>query len=58
MRFYLKTYIERDHLFYPVEIMRTASPKENDVKAFRLLKKMGVTTGKGAIVCLYENFYP
>ena len=50
--------IERDHVFYPVEIKRTASPKEDDVQTFRLLGKMGVTAGKGAIVCLYENLLP
>ena len=50
--------IERDNLLYPIEIKRTASPKEDDVKTFRLLNKMNVTTGKGAIVCLYENLLP
>ncbi|MCL1868328.1 MAG: ATP-binding protein [Paludibacter sp.] len=50
--------IERDNVFYPIEIKRTASPKEDDVKTFRLLEKMGVTAGKGAIVCLYENLLP
>ncbi|MCL2649481.1 MAG: ATP-binding protein [Candidatus Azobacteroides sp.] len=50
--------IERDNVFYPVEIKRTASPKEDDIKTFRLLEKMGVTAGKGVIVCLYENLLP
>jgi len=50
--------IERDNVFYPIEIKRTASPKEDDVKTFRLLEKMGVKAGKGAIVCLYENLLP
>jgi len=50
--------IERDNIFYPVEIKRTASPKEDDVKTFRLLDRMGVTAGKGAIVCLYESLLP
>lgn len=50
--------IERDNVFYPVEIKRTASPKEDDVKTFCLIEKMGLTKGKGAIVCLYENLLP
>ena len=50
--------IERDNVFYPIEIKRTATPKEDDVKTFRLLDKLGVTTSKGAIVCLYENLLP
>ncbi|HOD55828.1 MAG TPA: ATP-binding protein [Bacteroidales bacterium] len=50
--------IERDSVFYPIEIKRTASPRESDVKTFGLLEKIGMTTGKGAIVCLYENLLP
>ena len=50
--------IERDNVFYPIEIKRAAAPKESDVKNFRLLDKLGVTTGKGAVVCLYENLLP
>ncbi|MDR1543307.1 MAG: ATP-binding protein [Prevotellaceae bacterium] len=50
--------IERDNIFYPIEIKRTASPQQNDVKTFSLLEKMGVQAGKGAIVCLYENLLP
>jgi predicted AAA+ superfamily ATPase len=50
--------IERNNIFYPIEIKRTAAPKEDDVKSFRILEKMGLTAGKGAIVCLYENLLP
>jgi predicted AAA+ superfamily ATPase len=50
--------IERDNIFYPIEIKRTASPQLNDVKTFELLKRNGLTVGKGAIVCLYENLLP
>jgi predicted AAA+ superfamily ATPase len=50
--------IERDNVFYPLEIKRTAAPKEEDVKTFRLLQKKGVSAGKGAIICLYENLLP
>ncbi|MDR1631844.1 MAG: ATP-binding protein [Dysgonamonadaceae bacterium] len=50
--------IERDNIFYPVEIKRTAAPKEDDVKTFRLIEKMGLKAGKGSIICLYENLIP
>ena len=50
--------IERDNTFYPIEIKRTASPKESDVKSFALLDKHGLKRGKGAIVCLYEHLLP
>jgi predicted AAA+ superfamily ATPase len=50
--------IERNGLFYPVEIKRTASPKTGDVKHFDMLARLGLPTGKGAIVCLYDKLLP
>lgn len=50
--------IEYDNVFYPIEIKRTAAPKEEDIKTFGVLEKLGVKAGKGAIVCLYENLLP
>ncbi|MDR1553257.1 MAG: ATP-binding protein [Prevotellaceae bacterium] len=50
--------IERNGLFYPVEIKRTASPKTSDVKHFSILARLGLATGKGAIVCLYDKLLP
>jgi predicted AAA+ superfamily ATPase len=50
--------IERDGTFYPIEIKRTASPKEEDVRHFKLLEKLRLKTGMGAIICLYENLLP
>ncbi|MDR3189311.1 MAG: ATP-binding protein [Prevotellaceae bacterium] len=50
--------IARDGAFYPVEVKRSASPKEDDVRHFRLLDKLGVEKGKGAVVCMYENLLP
>jgi predicted AAA+ superfamily ATPase len=47
--------IERNGLFYPVEIKRTASPKTDDVKHFEVLARLGLSTGKGAIVCLFDK---
>jgi len=50
--------IERDNVFYPIEIKRTASPKPGDVKHFALLSKLGLNVGMGAIVCLYDGLLP
>jgi predicted AAA+ superfamily ATPase len=50
--------IERNGLFYPVEIKRTASPKTSDVKHFAILARLGLATGKGSIVCLYDKLLP
>ena len=50
--------IERNGKFYPIEIKRTASPKESDVKNFETVKSKNLPAGKGAIICFYENFLP
>ncbi|MGV8094028.1 MAG: ATP-binding protein [Mangrovibacterium sp.] len=50
--------MERDGLFYPVEIKRSASPKTNDVRHFEVLSRLGLPVGKGAIVCLYDKLLP
>ena len=50
--------IERNGLLYPVEIKRSASPKMDDVKHFEALSRLGVATGKGAIICLYDKYLP
>ncbi|MDR0970305.1 MAG: ATP-binding protein [Lentimicrobiaceae bacterium] len=50
--------IEQDGKLYPIEIKRTASPKENDVKSFNTLKSKGLPIGKGAIICFYEHLMP
>jgi predicted AAA+ superfamily ATPase len=50
--------IAYDGAFYPVEVKRSAAPKEDDVRHFRLLDKLGLKKGKGAVVCMYENLLP
>ena len=50
--------IERNGKFYPIEIKRTASPKESDVKNFNVLKSLNLPAGKGAIICFYDKFLP
>jgi predicted AAA+ superfamily ATPase len=50
--------IERNGVFYPIEIKRTASPKIDDVKHFSVLSRLGLPVGKGAVVCLYDQLLP
>jgi predicted AAA+ superfamily ATPase len=50
--------IERNGMLYPIEIKRSASPKIDDIKHFNILSNLGVTIGKGAIICLYDKFLP
>jgi predicted AAA+ superfamily ATPase len=50
--------IERDGKFYPIEIKRTAAPKENDVKNFEVLNTMNLPAGKGAVICFYDKLLP
>lgn len=50
--------IEQNGKLYPIEIKRTASPKESDIKNFNTLKAKDIPMGKGAIICFYENLMP
>ncbi|MDR2563174.1 MAG: ATP-binding protein [Prevotellaceae bacterium] len=50
--------IERNGVLYPVEIKRSASPKTDDVKHFNALTRMGLQTGKGSLICLYDKLLP
>lgn len=50
--------IERNGQLYPVEIKRSASPKIDDVKHFKILSRMGLQQGKGAVICLYDQLLP
>ena len=47
--------IDRNGELHPIEVKRTASPKESDVKNFDMLNSLKVKIGTGAIVCLYHN---
>lgn len=50
--------IDKNGTLYPIEVKRTASPKESDVKAFEVLSKLKVKVGTGAIICLYPTPIP
>ena len=49
---------ERDGVFEPIEIKKTASPALSDVRGFGKVAKLGVPLGKGAILCLAERALP
>jgi predicted AAA+ superfamily ATPase len=50
--------IEQNGVLYPVEIKRTASPDSKDIRHFNVLKKMGLKTGPGAVICLIDEPLP
>jgi predicted AAA+ superfamily ATPase len=50
--------IERNGKYYPIEVKRSASPSNDDVRHFNVLEKLQIPAGKGAIVCLYEQLLP
>ncbi|MDR1226775.1 MAG: ATP-binding protein [Prevotellaceae bacterium] len=50
--------IDRNGELYPIEVKRTASPKEGDIKNFDVLNNLKVNVGTGGIVCLYPNPTP
>lgn len=47
--------IERDGTLYPVEFKKTASPKLDDARHFKILEQFGKPVGTGALVCLYPE---
>jgi predicted AAA+ superfamily ATPase len=50
--------IERNGKYHPVEIKRGASPSEDDVKHFKVLEKLKLPLGQGAVVCLFDKLVP
>jgi predicted AAA+ superfamily ATPase len=49
--------IERDGLFYPIEIKKTANPRKDDIKAFDSFAKFE-KTGYGSLICLTDQARP
>ena len=47
--------IESDGELHPLEIRKNTNPGTEPVSAFRLLDKMSVPRGTGAILCLRET---
>jgi len=50
--------IEQNNTLYPIEIKKSASPKNDAVKHFKVLEKSGVNVGSGAVVCLSRDLIP
>jgi predicted AAA+ superfamily ATPase len=51
--------IHENGFLYPLKIKKTATPRPDDVKAFRFLDNIpGVKRGKGGMICLYDQIAP
>ncbi len=48
--------IEADGMLYPLEIKKTANPKAQLVKSFKVLDKASLKRGAGAVLCMREDF--
>jgi predicted AAA+ superfamily ATPase len=50
--------IEQNNTLYPIEIKKSASPKKDAVKHFKVLEKAGVSVGGGAVICMARDLVP
>ena len=50
--------ILKDGVIHPVEIKKTASPSKRMVRHFSVLKKLGLKTGEGGLICLADRSLP
>ncbi len=50
--------IIRDDTAYPIEIKKTASPSRKDVRHFRVIERLGLSLGQGALICFVDDFLP
>lgn len=50
--------IEQNNILYPIEIKKSASPKKDAVKHFKILEKSGVNIGTGAVICMTRDLLP
>jgi predicted AAA+ superfamily ATPase len=50
--------LEKNMTLYPVEVKKTASPSSKDHKNLGITGKLGVTAGKGAVICLCPDITP
>ncbi len=48
--------IAQDGLLHPIEIKKASIPTISMISGFDVLKKASIPTGKGAVICLKENF--
>jgi predicted AAA+ superfamily ATPase len=50
--------IEKNGALHPVEVKRSASPGQADIRHFDVLKSLGRNIGPGAVICLVDNPIP
>jgi predicted AAA+ superfamily ATPase len=50
--------LEKNMTLYPIEVKKTASPGEGDIKNFSLLDKFSQKRGCGAVLCLCPDVVP
>ena len=50
--------ILKDGTIYPLEIKKTAAPKKDAVRHFKVLDKLNMPVGPGGVICLAEIFLP
>lgn len=50
--------ILQDGMAYPLEIKKSAMPKKEDVRHFRVLDKTRIPVGAGGVICLSEQSIP
>ena len=50
--------IEQNNTLYPIEIKKSASPKKDAIKNFKVLDKSGVNVGTGAVICMARDLVP
>ena len=50
--------IEKDGMLHPIEIKKTASPKKDDVAHFKVLERLKMPIGAGALLCMVDRQTP
>ena len=50
--------IVRDGTIYPLEFKKTAAPKKDAIRHFKVLNKLNMPIGPGGVICLAEIFLP
>lgn len=50
--------IEQNQTLYPIEIKKSAQPKPNSIRHFKVLEKTGRQIGMGAVICLCSDIIP
>jgi len=50
--------IEQNGILYPLEVKKTATPSQKDIRNFSILNKLNKPIGEGAIICLRSSWLP